>query len=146
MSARSKIADSIVTLLKEIDGSTGWQSDLFGNAYNKLRFWDEVDDMPSVFVNTGAEAREYLPGGFKWGYLTITIRIYVQDEEAETRLEEILEDIETIVDNNGTMEYDTGKYIEDMKILSISTDEGLLAPVGVAEIALQITYGMDGPC
>ena len=146
MSARSKIADSLVELLKEIDGSTGWQSDLFGNAYNKLRFWDEVDDYPSVFVNTGAEAREYLPGGFKWGYLTLTVRIYVQDEEPEARLEEIFEDIETIVDSNGTMEYDTNKNIEDMKILSISTDEGLLNPIGVGEIVLQITYGMDEVC
>ena len=146
MSYRSKIANKLVELLKEIDGSTGWQSDLFGNVENRLKFWDEVDDMPSVFVNTGAEAREYLPGGFKWAYLSVTCRIYVRDEEPEARLEEIFEDIETIVDNNGTMEYDTNKYIEDMKILSISTDEGLLSPIGVGEIALQITYGMDGPC
>jgi len=146
MSARSKIANSLVELLKEIDGTSEWQSDLFGNAYNKLRFWDEVDDYPSVFVNTGAEAREYLPGGFKWGYLTLTVRIYVQDEEPEARLEEIFEDIETIVDSNGTMEYDTNKNIEDMKILSISTDEGLLNPIGVGEIVLQITYGMDEVC
>ena len=146
MSARSKIANSLVELLKEIDGTSEWQSDLFGNAYNKLRFWDEVDDYPSVFVNTGAEAREYLPGGFKWGYLTLTVRIYIQDEEPEARLEEIFEDIETIVDSNGTMEYDTNKNIEDMKILSISTDEGLLNPIGVGEIVLQITYGMDEVC
>ena len=146
MSARSKITNSLVELLKEIDGTSEWQSDLFGNAYNKLRFWDEVDDYPSVFVNTGAEAREYLPGGFKWGYLTLTVRIYIQDEEPEARLEEIFEDIETIVDSNGTMEYDTNKNIEDMKILSISTDEGLLNPIGVGEIVLQITYGMDEVC
>ena len=146
MSARSKIANSLVELLKEIDGTSEWQSDLFGNAYNKLRFWDEVDDYPSVFVNTGAEAREYLPGGFKWGYLTLTVRIYIQDEEPEARLEEIFEDIEKIVDTNGTMEYDTNSYIEDMKILSITTDEGLLNPIGVGEIALQITYGLEEVC
>ena len=146
MSGRSKIANSLVELLKEIDGTSEWQSDLFGNVENRLKFWDEVDDYPSVYVNTGSEAREYLPGGFKWGYLTLTIRIYVNDEEPEARLEEIFEDIETIVDSNGTMEYDTNKYIEDMKILSISTDEGLLNPIGVGEIALQITYGMDEVC
>jgi hypothetical protein len=146
MSARSKITNALVELLKEIDGSTGWQSDLFGNVENRLKFWDEVDDYPSVFVNTGAELREYQPGGFKWAYLSITIRIYVQDEEPEARLEEIFEDIEKIVDNNGNMVYDTSETIEDMKILSINTDEGLLNPIGVGEVTLQIMYALNGPC
>ena len=146
MSYRSKIANTLVDKLKEIDGSGTWQSDLFGNVENRLKFWDEVDDYPYVFINTGAEAREYLPGGFKWAYLSVTCRVYVQDEEPEARLEEIFEDIETIVDNNGNMEYDTNKTIEDMKILSINTDEGLLNPIGVGEITLQIMYDLDGPC
>ena len=144
MSYRSKIVNALVEKVKEIDGTSEWQSDLFGNVFNKLKFWDEVDDYPSVYLNTGAEAREYLPGGFKWAYLSISIRIYVQDEEPEQRLEEILEDIEKIVDNNGNMEYDTNKFIEDMKILSINTDEGLLNPIGVGEITLQIMYDLDG--
>jgi hypothetical protein len=146
MSARSKIVNSLVTLLKDIDGTTGYNSDLFGNVHNRLKFWDEVDDYPSVFINAGAESRDYLPGGFKWAYLNLTIRIYVQDEEPEARLEEIFEDIELIVDNNGNLEYDTNKTIEDMKILSITTDEGLLNPIGVGEMTLQIMYDLDGPC
>ena len=146
MSARSKIANTLVTQLKTIDGTGDWQSNLFNNVENKLKFWDEVNDYPSVFINTGSEAREYLPGGFKWAHLSITCRIYVQDEEPEARLEEIFEDIETIVDNNGNMEYDTDKFIEDMKILSINTDEGLLNPIGVGEITLQVMYDLDGPC
>ena len=144
MSYRSKIVNALVEKVKEIDGTSEWQSDLFGNVFNKLKFWDEVDDYPSVYLNTGAEAREYLPGGFKWAYLSISIRIYVQDEEPEARLEEIFEDVEKIVDNNGNMEYDTNKFIEDMKILSINTDEGLLNPIGVGEITLQIMYDLDG--
>ena len=146
MSARSKIVNALVVLIKEIDGSTGWQSDLFGNVENRLKFWDEIEDAPYVCLNAGAEAREYLPGGFKWAYLSVTCRIYVQDENTEERLEEIFEDIEKIVDNNGNMEYDTNKTIEDMKILSINTDEGLLSPTGVGEITLQIMYDLDGPC
>ena len=146
MSARSKIANSLVELLKEIDGTSSWESDLFENVYNRLKFWDEVDDYPAAFVNVGPEAREYLPGGFKWGHLTLTVRVYVQDEDPEARLEEIFEDIEKIVDTNGTMEYDTNSYIEDMKILSITTDEGLLNPIGVGEMTLQVMYDLDGPC
>jgi hypothetical protein len=146
MSARSKITNALVEALKTIDGSATWQSNLFGNVENRLKFWDEVDDYPSVYVNTGYEMRDYQPGGFKWAYLSITIRVYVQDEEPEARLEEIFEDIEKIVDNNGNMVYDTNETIEDMKILSINTDEGLLNPIGVGEVVLQIQYDLGGPC
>ena len=146
MSARSKIANSLVTLLNTIDGSPGWNTNIYSNAKNKLKFWDEIDDYPSLFLNVGTEIREYLPGGFKWGFLTITIRVYVQDEEPEARLEEIFEDIEKIVDNNGNMVYDTNEAIEDMRILSINTDEGLLHPIGVGEITLQIQYSLNSPC
>lgn len=144
--ARSKIANTLVEKLKEIDGTGNWQSDLHSNVLNKLKFWDEIDDYPSVFINCGAETREYLPGGFKWAYLMITIRIYVYDEESEARLEEIFEDVERIVDLNGNLEYDTNKFIEDLKILSITTDEGLLNPIGVGEVTLQVMYGLDEVC
>jgi len=146
MSARSKIANELVCKLKEVDGTGDWCSNLYTNVENRLKFWDEVDDYPSVFINTGSETREYQPGGFKWAYLMLTVRIYVQDEEPEARLEEIFEDIEKIVDNNGNMEYDSNNTIEDMKILSIQTDEGLLNPIGVGEITLQIMYALNEVC
>lgn len=146
MSARSKIVNALVEKLKDINGTTDWESDLFGRAYNRLKFWDEIDDYPSVFLNAGSETREYLPGNFKWCYLVITIRIYVKDDESEMRLEEIFEDIEKIVDLNGTLEYDTNKFTEDIKILSIITDEGLLNPIGVGEVTLQVMYDLGGPC
>jgi len=146
MSARSKIVEALIVKLKEIDGSSAWQSNLYKNVYNRLKFWDEIDDYPSVFLNAGGETREYLPGGFKWAYLMVSIRIYVSDEEPEARLEEILEDIEKIIDENGNLVYDTGKSIEDMKIISIQTDEGLLNPIGVGELTLQIMYNLYDPC
>jgi hypothetical protein len=146
MSARSKIANKLVELLKTINGTTGWESNLHNNVEKRLLFWDEIDDYPAVFVSTGTEVREYQPGGFKWGYLTITIRVYVRDEEPEARLEEIFEDIEKIVDDNGTLVYDTNETTEDIKILSITTDEGLLNPIGVGEITLQIMYALNSPC
>ncbi len=146
MSARSKIIEALVVKLKTINGSTGFNSKLYENVFNKLKFWDEVDDYPSVYLNAGTELREYQPGGFKWAHLTVSIRVYVQDEEPEAKLEEIFEDIEKIIDENGKLEYETGKFTEDIKILSIMTDEGLLNPIGVGEVTLQILYDIDSVC
>jgi hypothetical protein len=39
-----------------------------------------------------------------------------------------------------TLTYDTGKTTEQISILSITTDEGLLAPYGVGEITLEVRY------
>jgi len=143
MSKRSKVVNALVTKLKLINGTAPYSSKLFNNVFNKLKFWDEISDYPSVFLNAGAEARDYLPGGFKWAYLTVTIRVYVKDENPEAMLETIFEDIEYVIDNNGNLEYETSSFIEDMKILSINTDEGLLAPRGVGEITLQIMYDLQ---
>ena len=130
--------------LKDINGTSVYESNLFNNVYNKLKFWNEVDDYPSVYLSAGPESREYLPGEFKWGHLSVTVRIYVKAEEPETELEKIFTDIETVVDANGKLVYDddSGAFIEDMKIMSINTDEGLLAPIGVGEVTLHILYDL----
>lgn len=145
MGARSKIVNALVVKLKEIDGSVPYTSNLFTNVFNNLKFFDEVSDFPAVFVNAGPETREYLPGNFKWGYLTLIVRVYVKGEEPETLLEDIFSDIEYTVDTNGNLVYDatTGSKIEDLRIMSINTDEGLLAPIGVGDITLHIQYDLE---
>ena len=62
MSARSKIVDALVTKLKLINGTGIFESNTFGNVFNKLKFWDEINDHPSIYLNAGPESREYLPG------------------------------------------------------------------------------------
>lgn len=138
--ARGAIVDAIVTELKKIDGSSSYNIDFSNNVTNKLVFWDEVNDFPYVSVVAGNETREYQPGGFKWGFLGVTIRIYIYDEEPVNELEKALYDIETQLDADNTLTYDTGKSTEQISILSITTDEGLLAPYGVGEITLEIRY------
>jgi hypothetical protein len=138
--ARSAIVNELITELKKIDGSGSFNIDLADNVTNKLVFWDEVNDFPYVSVVAGSEVREYLPGGFKWGLLGITIRMYVYGEEPLDELEKVLYDIETQLDANNVLTYDTGKSTEQITILSISTDEGLLAPYGVGEITAEVRY------
>lgn len=140
MSARSSIVDELVTLLKTIDGTSGYTSDLFTNVTKRLLFWDEVTDFPHISVVAGPESREYLPANFKWGNLSVSLKIYVQNEDPIEELEALLEDIEILIDKNNSIEYATGKFTQEVRITSIETDEGLLAPTGVGELTLQILY------
>jgi hypothetical protein len=142
MSRRTSIIKALTEKLKLIDGTAPYQTNLSGNAYAKLKFWDEVEDFPAIYLTPGSEQREYLPGGFSWGYLGISVKVYCRGEEAQLELEQLLEDVETCVDANRVLVYDLDKNYETTEILiqSITTDEGLLAPYAVGEINLQVRY------
>lgn len=142
MSARAGITNALVEKLKLIDGSEPYQSNVFNNVTNKLKFWDEVNDFPYICVVPGSETRDYLPSDFKWGFLGISLKIYVKGDEPIQELENLLEDIEKVVDANRVLPYGEtlAERTTEILITSIVTDEGLLAPYGVGEINLQVRY------
>lgn len=138
---RTKIIDALVDLFKvNLDGNSPYITDVTDNVKGKQIFWDEVNDYPTICIYSGGESREYLPGGFKWAFLTVNIRIYVQDEDAKDRIEEIFNDIETILDSNNILVLEGNDLSTDIRILSLSDDEGLLNPLGVGEIILEVRY------
>lgn len=142
MSRRSSIVKALSEKLKTIDGSETFKTNIYNNAYPYLKFWDEINDFPAVYVVAGSEAREYLPADFTWGYLMLTLKVYCKGENSQQQLEEVLEDIEKVVHDNRVLVYDTENNYETTEILvsSITTDEGLLAPYAIGEISLQVRY------
>jgi hypothetical protein len=143
MTKRTHIVKALAEKFKVIDGTSPYQTNLQGLSFAKLKFWDEVQDFPSVYLSPGTERREYLPGDFAWGYLHVCVKVYCKDEEfAQEQLEQLLADLETCIDLNRQLVYDTTNSYETTEILidSITTDEGLLAPYAVGEINLQVRY------
>ena len=141
---RSKILDALAEQFKAIDGTGNYKSDLGNNVSPRMQFWDEIDQFPAVHMAAGSETREYYGGGNKWRFLTITVRVYVNSEDPVDELEEILEDLETVLDANPDLTYDED-YGEDstvalITLISIDTDEGALAPLGVGEMILEVRY------
>jgi hypothetical protein len=144
MSRRTSIVKALTAKLKLINGQAPYKTNLFQNAYAKLKFWDEVKDFPAVYLTPGSEMREYLPGDFTWGFLGISLKLYCHGEDSSEQLERLLEDVEHCVDANRVLVYDTTTNYETTEILiqSITTDEGLLAPYAVGEINLQVRYAI----
>jgi len=142
MSRRTSIVKALAEKFKIIDGSTGYKTNIFNNSFAKLKFWDETNDFPSVFVVAGSEAREYHPSAFTWGYLGVSLKIYCKGEDSQQLLEDLLEDVENVIDANRVLVYDALNNYETTEILvtSITTDEGLLAPYAIGEINLQVRY------
>jgi hypothetical protein len=146
MSKRNSITKAIAEKLKTIDGTGAYKSNLYGNSYAKLKFWDEIQDFPAVYLVPGTEVREYHPADFTWCFLNISIKVYVRDQDdPQFELETLLHDLEVCINNNRVLVYDQDNSLETTEILiqSIMTDEGLLVPYGVGEINLQVRYALQ---
>ena len=138
---RQQIVQGIAGLFNTyLTGYSPYTTNIYENAKPKQIFWDEVTDYPTICVYSGEETREYLPGDFKWAFLTVNIRVYVNDEDAKDRIEEAFEDIELVLDNNNDLTVDGNDLSTDIRILSLSDDEGLLSPLGVGEVVLEVRY------
>jgi hypothetical protein len=146
MSKRNSITKALAEKLKTIDGTAPYTSNLYNNSYAKLKFWDEIQDFPAVYLVPGTEVREYHPADFTWCYLNIAVKVYVKDQDdPQFELETLLHDLETCINNNRVLVYDQANSLETTEILiqSIMTDEGLLVPYGVGEINLQVRYALQ---
>jgi hypothetical protein len=141
---RLAITEALVEKLKSINGVAPFNTDLGGNVVGRIQFPDEVNEYPAVNVTAGRETREYLPGQFKNRYLSVTVRCYVNNDDSVAQLEGLLADIEFVVEENGRLAYQTRSgapgTTHDIRIVSIDTDEGVLTPLGVGEILLQVLY------
>ena len=144
--ARNKIVDALVKELKlRINGVSPYNSNIFNNADGHLKFLDSIQEYPQVCVVAGDETREYEPGGLKWRFLRIDVRCYIEDQtEPQETLALLCEDIERVIDNNDVLTYDDtispALKTTSLTILTISTDEGVLAPLGIGEMAIECRY------
>lgn len=141
---RQQIIKALVTKLQTIDGTGDFLTDLGNNVLPKLLFWDEVDAFPAVHIQAGAESREYQGGGYKNRFLSLTLRCYVKSDDAVRALDELLEDVETVVEGNSGLTYVDKQGINQRThqttIVSIDTDEGVLEPLGVGEMIIEVQY------
>ena len=143
-SRRMAIVSALRDKIKLIDGNSPYLSDLHGNVLDRLKFWDDIEDFPAVHISAGAETREYQGGGYKDRFLNLTIRVYVEEEDAVYALENLFEDIETVIEENSRLAYVDQQgntcYTHLISILSIDSDEGALEPFGVGEIICEVRY------
>ena len=146
MSRRTSIVNALAAKLNEQLDGVKYTTNIFNNVYPKLKFWDEVQDFPSIYITAGIGARDYQLAGFIWGLLNVSIKMYVNSEEdAQMQLEQLLEDVSACIDANRVLVYDDtyGYATTEILITTTTTDEGLLRPYGVGELNLQVRYALQ---
>ena len=143
--ARKKLVEALVEKIKGIDGNHPFNSNIFNNAHSGMVFLDEIQEYPKLCVVPGDETREYQPNEFKWRFLSLDIRVYVEDQEdPQEVLALLMEDIERVIDDNDVLTYDDtvspNLTTTSLTLQSLSTDEGVLAPLGIGEMTLECRY------
>ena len=143
--ARKKLVDALVEKIKGIDGNFPNNSNVFNNVHGSMIFLDEIQEFPKVCVVSGDETREYQPNEFKWRFLGLDIRVYVEDQEdPQEVLALLMEDIERVIDDNDILVYDStvdpSLKTTSLTLLSLTTDEGVLAPLGIGEMIVECRY------
>ena len=143
-SRRRAVVEALAVALERINGQPPFRSSV-AKVERRLKFWDEVNEFPTIHVGAGTETREYDGGGFRFRFLTLTVRIYVSDDnDVVEALEELLEDVETVIEDSDPLTYydSTGASQTTVQttIATVDTDEGVLEPLGVGEITLEIRY------
>ena len=142
-SRRSAITKGLADKLALIDGR-GIFHTAVAEVSPRLKFWDEVEEFPAVHLNAGSETRQYQGGQYKDRFLNVTIRCYVNQEDSTDALDELLEDVETVIEENSRLRYydrmGLEQFTQQITIVSIDTDEGVLDPLGVGEILVEVRY------
>ena len=143
--ARKKIVDALVKQIKGINGIHPYNSNAFNNVHGNMIFLDQIQEYPKICVVAGDEARQYQPGEFKWRFLNVDIRVYVENQEdSQEALAILMEDIERVIDDNDILSYDTtvspNLKTTSLTLLSLSTDEGVLAPLAIGEMRVECRY------
>ena len=122
-------------------GHSGYQftHNVHENVHPRFIFLEEINDFPVICLHTLDETRVHIGAGVKYGNITINLRGYVYDEEdddANASTEALVEDIEHVINYLPTRH----PCFVELRILDISTDEGIMSPYGVCEINLLATY------
>jgi hypothetical protein len=141
---RQSIVNALVEKLQTINGEGDFLTNLANNVKPRYYFLEDIKEFPAVHLSAGSETREYQAGGYADRFLIITIRCYVDEENAILALDKLLEDVETVLEENSTLIYTDKRgvihHTHQTTVLSIDTDEGVLEPLGIGEIMIQVHY------
>ena len=102
---------------------------------------DEVNDFPALTMIPRAEVRDHRGAGRKIATFNIQMRAYVFDGDG-SEIINVTEDLGDEIDNAvETFAASAREFeVEEARVLTFTTDEGLFAPYGIADLEAQIVY------
>lgn len=146
MSNRTKITQKLISSLQEINGlaskysgSYSFKTDLHTNVYSGLKFIDEINDFPSIYVVSPKETRKYNTRGTTEAEVSTQLRCYLYGDDSETQAQNLIDDIEHVI---YSIRFDNSFEVKDIIITNVLRDNGLLKPYGMVEVFLSTRFEM----
>jgi hypothetical protein len=144
-SRRREIINFIIAQLKTIDGATSsygynFKTNLSQNVFKGLKYIDQINDFPSIYVQGGVETYSYNSKTNTQGSMEVAVRVYTYEENSMYKLEDIIEDITHALER---IKFTQNSRIISAEVSSIDSDSGLLDPYGLGEIRVLVIYDVD---
>jgi hypothetical protein len=144
MSNRSQINDLLVSELKNINGRVSpygaaysFKTSVHNNVYRGLKYLDEINDFPSIYVTSGREVRKFNTNNNTEARVETTLRCYMYGDDVVNQINDLIQDVEHVIYN---LTFDPSLQVFDISIITILTDSGLLRPYGMVEIFLSTRF------
>lgn len=150
---RQSIIRSLANIISDnfVANSPEYSTNVYGNVFSRNMLFADVKEYPTITVSAGPERYEYHPSGLVWADMTAYIRIYESDPEiVEEKLEKAIVDIKKLLALHDNIPYTVQSpgelptpelaHTVETTLLETTTDEGLLKPLGVAELTINIRY------
>lgn len=130
MSRRSTI---IAALISSIAASTN------AAGHRGMRFLHEINSFPAFYVHAGTESRVHISNGVRYGLIDVSIRGYQWSDNLDD-IEVFARAIEQSID---TFYRANRGIVEEARVTSLSTDEGVMSPYGTVDLAVTILYAVN---
>lgn len=147
-SRRTQIANKLVSIFGAIntsvledDGITPKYHTDVKHCQRKLVFIDEVESIgtPSIYVTAASESRQYNPARTAVKHILFIVRGYINAEvDSDIALDNLIEDVEVAMNESYNIN-NLDNLVADIRIVEITSDEGLLSPDAVFEMILDAT-------
>ena len=117
---------------------------LTANIYRIFKYLDDVNDFPAITFVPRRIERDHRGAGRQMDIMGIDLRIYVYDgdtadiaDECERLAEQVEAAVDTFAPANRALE------VEEARVATLRTDDGLMTPYGVADLQISILYRLE---
>ena len=138
MARRTDIIEALV-------GHLGTNTDVHANnVHRTYKYMHDLNDFPAITFIPNREDRDHFGDGQVHGILAVQLRCYVYDgdtadiaDECERLADQIEAAVDTFSSTNRALE------VEEARVVSLRTDDGLMTPYGVADLQISILYRLE---
>jgi hypothetical protein len=130
MSRRTDIITALVNHIATITGIAGIRG---------LRFLHEINSFPSFYVHPQLETRTHIAHGVRLAVITCEMRAYVYSDRLND-VEDIARSIEHAVQTFPRLHL---TLVDECRVTTLRTDEGVMSPYGIVDLTLEILYRIE---